>query len=789
MKFTLSWLKEHLETSASLEEIVLGMTMAGLEVEEVVDPARRLSAFSAARITAAEKHPNADRLRVCRVETVDGLKEIVCGAPNARAGIGVIYAPLGAFIPGSGITLEARKVRGVVSAGMLCSAAELEIAEDADGIVELAGDVAIGASAAEALGLEAVIDFEATPNRPDWLGVAGIARDLAAAGLGRFRDQPAPTTAGAFAIPIEIRLASTELCPAFAGRFIRCLRNGPSPEWLQKQLRAVGLRSINALVDITNFLTLDRARPLHVYDAAKLSGGFIEVRAGRTGERLAALDGKTYEIEESMCIIADGSGAIGLGGVMGGASTGCSEATTEVFIESAWFDPIATARTGRTTGIVSDAQYRFARGVDPGSLEDGIERASALILRICGGEPSKAAMAGTRPPPLPPITFDSDLVARLAGLSVPEERIEEIFSELGFAKRGRTFAPPSWRRDVFGPAGLVEEVARIVGYSAIPSTRLPDQPRASGALGPEAARRRRARRALAAQGYLEAVTWSFISKEAASAFGGGGLELENPLSPDLAVLRPSVLPGLIAAAGRNQRRGLKAVALFEIGPVFEGEAPEDQKNAIAAVLAPGSERRWDRGAGEDLFTLKGDLEALLEEIGAPLASLRIEPEFEESWRRPGRGAALMLGRVALAHFGEVHPAIVEDLEAQAPLFAFEVRLEALPEARRKGAKTRPALKLSPFMPLSRDFAFVVEEGIAAGDLVRAAKSVDRELIAAAHVFDVWRGEGLAEGFKSVALEIVIQPTRASLAEAEIEALGERITAAVRQATGAKLRGA
>jgi len=791
MKFTLSWLKEHLETDASVAEVVDAMTMAGLEVEHVEDPAARLAAFTVAKVVEEVQHPNADRLRVCQVETVDGLKEIVCGAPNARAGLTTIYAPIGTYVPGSGITLEPRAVRGVVSNGMLCSAAELETAEESDGILELA-DLPVGTPAAQALALEAVIDFEVTPNRPDWLGVAGIARDLAAAGVGALKDLSIAPVPGAFPQPIAIRLPAPEACPAFAGRLIRGLKNGPSPAWLQQKLKAVGLRPINALVDVTNLITYDRARPLHVYDATLITGGFLEARLGREGESVAALDGKTYAVTPDMCVIADGSGAIGLGGVMGGSSTGCSEATTEVFIESAWFDPIRTAQTGRDTGIASDAQYRFARGVDPESLVPGIELATRLILDLCGGEASEVTLAGATPPPPPPIAFDPAYVRRLSGLDVGDGRSFEILTALGFTRDGGQIQPPSWRRDVEGKADLVEEVARIVGYGALPDEPLPQMARPiGGVLTPRQSRIRAARRALAAAGYQEALTWSFTARETAELFGGGAeqLVLQNPIAADLDCMRPSILPGLIEAAGRNARRGFADCALFEIGPVFAGDEPADQRTAITAILAPHGARRWDGGKGDDLFTLKADLMGLLEELGAPTASLQTVQEGAPPWWRPGRYARLQLGpKAQIASFGEIHPRVLKALDVEGPIFAFEIALEAIPEPKKKAAKTKPALALSPFMPLTRDFAFVVGEETAAADLARAVASADRALIAGARVFDVYQGAGVAEGSKSVAVEVTIQPREATLTDAEIEALSARIVAAVVKATGATLRG-
>jgi len=796
MKFTPSWLREHLDTSATAAEIADAMTMAGLEVEHVADPAAKLAAFSVAKVVEAVQHPNADRLRVCQVDTKDGRKEIVCGAPNARAGLTTVYAPLGTYIPGSGITLEPRAVRGVVSNGMLCSAAELQTAEESEGILELSDDLPVGAPAAQGLGLEAVIDFEVTPNRPDWLGVAGIARDLAAAGVGTLKDLSVKPVKGGFPCPIDIRLDGSDACPAFAGRLIRGVKNGPSPAWLQKRLTSIGLRSISALVDVTNLLAYDRARPLHVYDAAKLSGGFVEARLGREGESVLALDGQTYAASPEICVIADGSGAIGLGGVMGGETTGCSDATTDVFVESAWFDPIRTAQTGRTTGITSDAQYRFARGVDPGFVVDGLELATKLILELCGGEPSEVRVAGQVPAPPAPIAFDPAYVERLSGLSMSNERIFEILTRLGFgiepAGGACKVQPPTWRRDVEGKADLVEEVARIAGYDALPATPLPEIARPTGGvLSPRQARIRTGRRALAALGYEEAVTFSFVGRSVAERFGGGSnaLVLANPISADLDCMRPSILPGLVEAAGRNAKRGFADVALFEIGPIFAGDEPRDQRTAITAILAPHPPRRWDGGKADDLFALKSDLLALLDEIGAPVASLQTAQGQASGWWHPGRSARLQLGpKAVLAEFGALHPGVLKALDVDGPVYGFEIWLEAVPEPKRKAIKTRPELVLSPFMPLTRDFAFVVEAKTAAGDLVRAVQSADKTLIAGARVFDVYAGPGVPEGCKSLAVEVTIQPREATLTDVEIEALSGRIIAAAGKAVGAKLRG-
>jgi phenylalanyl-tRNA synthetase beta chain len=806
MKFTLSWLKEHLDTNATVQEVVDAMTMAGLEVEGVEDPATKLARFTVAKIVEAVQHPNADKLRVCQVDTVDGQLEIVCGAPNARAGLTTIYAPIGAYVPGSGITLEARPVRGVVSNGMLCSGRELEVAEDSEGIVELADSLPVGASAAEAFGLEAVIDFEVTPNRPDWLGVRGVARDLAAAGLGTLKADKTRPVKGSFPCPIEIRVDG-QACRVFAGRLIRGVKNGPSPEWLQRRLASVGLRPINRLVDVTNLVSYDRARPLHVYDRAKLVGDVIEARLGRGrpekgpadepspaehhDEQLIALDGKTYDLTPEMSVIADANGErpIGLGGVMGGESTGCSDETVDVFVESAWFDPIVTAQTGRVTGIVSDAQYRFARGVDPQSCAPGLELATQLILELCGGEASEVRVAGEAPAPPGPIEFDRAYVRKLAGLEAPGHEVDRILATLGFSGGGNQVIPPTWRRDVEGKADLVEEVARIVGYDKLPAEPLPEMARPPGGVLTLRQRRMRdARRMLAARGYCEAVTWSFMRRPWAELFGGGQAELvlANPIASELDTMRPSALPNLIEAAERNARRGFPDAALFEVGPNFRGDEPEDQWTAVTGLLAPHSPKHWAKAGADPLFELKADLMALLDELGAP--QLQIVQGQASPWWHPGRSARLQLGpKNLIAEFGELHPRILKGLDADGPMLGFEVNLEAIPEPKRRGLKTKSALELSPLMPLTRDFAFVVDAATPAAELARPIAGVDKQLIDDVRVFDVYAGAGVPEGQKSVAVEVLIQPREKTLTDAEIEGLSQRIVKAAEKAVGAKLR--
>ena len=812
MKFTLSWLKDHLETTASAAGVAEAMTMAGLEVEHVADPTVALAPFTVAKIVSAERHPNADRLQVCQVETIDGMKEIVCGAPNARAGLTTIYAPIGAWVPGLGVTLVEKPVRGVVSNGMLCSASELQLADESDGIQELPPEIPVGTPVAKLFGAEPVIDFEVTPNRPDWLGVAGIARDLAAAGVGTLKHFDIAVVRGAYPCPISVRLDAPEMCPVFAGRVIRGVSNGPSPAWLQTRLQAIGLRSINRLVDVTNLIAYDRARPLHVYDVGKLVGTEIVVRAGQvsagsehiaagTPEQLIALDGKTYGVDPTMCVIADAMGErpIGLGGVMGGESTGCSDETTDVFLESAWFDPLVTAQTGRSLTINSDAQYRFARGVDPVSVTPGLELATRLILDLCGGEPSEIVFVGEPPASPAPFAFDPAYVKQLSGMDLSEDRIGTILGQLGFlvqaAPAGAAgpwiVTPPSWRRDVGGKADLVEEVTRIHGFQHLPATPLPDQGAPSkGVLNPRQTRVRIARRALAALGYSEAVTWSFTRRDIATLFGGGDerLIVDNPIASDLDCMRPSVLPNLIQAAARNAARGHADVALFEIGPIYLGDRPTDQRTVISGLVSARAARHW-AGSGEDaLFGLKGDLMSVLEAIGAPVGSLQLAQGSNRDWWHPGRSARLQLGpKTVIAEFGALHPRVLKGLDADGPLLAFEIVLDAVPEPKSKPTKARGNADLPNLMPLTRDFAFVVAEDRAAGDLVRAVQGADKALITDVRVFDVYRGPGVDEGSKSVALEVVVQPREATLTDADIEALSTRIVTAAEK-TGARLRG-
>jgi phenylalanyl-tRNA synthetase beta chain len=802
MKFTHAWLKEHLDTKASVEKIADTLTRIGLEVESVFDPAIALKPFIVAKIVKCEKHPNADKLSVCEVDTGTERLQVVCGAPNAHAGMKGVFAPVGSTIPGSGFTLTKAKIRGVESNGMLLSERELELSDEHTGIIELDPNAKIGSPAAAALGLDdAVFDVAITPNRPDCLGVRGIARDLAAAGLGKFKKDTLKPVKGRFPSPIPIELdfdaGSANACPIFAGRLVRGVKNAPSPDWLQCRLKAIGLRPINALADITNLITYDRGRPLHVYDADKLTGA-IRARLGRKGEKFLALDGKTYEVDGDMCVIADDRAVLGLGGVIGGEDTGCTEAITNVLIESAWFDPKRTARTGRRLGIQSDARYRFERGVDPDFVVPGLELATQLVLDLCGGEPGKIVVAGKPPKANRPFKFDLSQVKRLSGLNLDHRDIKHLLAALGIALdgKGKTLkaSPPSWRPDIAGPADLVEEVVRLVGVVKVPATPMS---RAAGVAQPvltEAQKRQRlTRRVLAARGLVEAVTWSFIPPDQAKLFGGGlaELTLSNPISTEMAVMRPSLLPGLIVAAQRNRDRGFTDGALFELGQAYRGAKPEDQFTAASGVrfgrsALAGSGRHWSGEAPDaDVFAAKADAVAALSALGVDQGTLTVTSEAP-AWFHPGRSGALKLGpKTLLGVFGELHPDLLATLGVDAPISAFELYLDALP-AKHKGAGK--ALDASDLQPVRRDFAFLLDRDVPAGDVGRAAASADRVLIAEIRVFDVFTGQGVPEGKKSLAIEVTLQPRDKTLTDAEIEAVTAKIVAAVQKATGGDLRG-
>ena len=801
MKFTLPWLKEHLDTDASLSEIVDKLTMIGLEVERVEDKAALLKPFVIASVISAEKHPNADRLRVCMVDTGDGKPiQVVCGAPNARTGMKGVFSAPGAFIPGKNVTLAVGTIRGVESRGMLMSEAELQLSESHDGIIDLPADAPVGKSYADyaALG-DPVIEINLTPNRPDCTGVNGIARDLGATSIGAFKDRTVKAVKGTFPCPVKVTIDAAPLCPAFGLRLVKGVKNRPSPDWLQKRLTAIGLRPINALVDITNFITYDRGRPLHVFDAKKVRGNLV-VRRAQNGETLLALDGKTYTLDQGMCVIADEKGVESLAGIMGGEESGCDAGTTDVLIESALWDPPNIAQTGRKLGINSDARYRFERGVDPAFMLPGLELATQMVIELCGGTPSEIVVAGDPAPKEKVVDFPMSELPRLTGLKLPLADARRVLEKLGFFAVGQgdkvKVAVPSWRPDVEGKADIVEEIVRIVGVDRVPSTPFPRGEHARKAvLTPIQNRTRKAKRALAARGMTEAVTWSFVSKREAELFGGGAatLALANPIAAELSDMRPSLIPGLVMAAQRNADRGSGDVALFEVGQIFKGDRPDDQSIAAAGLrralaAASGTGRHWSGSKAADAFDAKGDAYAVLAAAGAPMQALQVVPGGP-AWFHPGRSGTIQIGpQNILGHFGELHPRAVETLKAEGPFAGFEVILEKIPEPKAKATRAKPVLELSPFQPVERDFAFVVERSVKAADIVRTAQGVDKKLITGVSVFDVYEGKGIEPGKKSIAIAVTMQPREKTMTDAEIDALGQRIVAEVAKKTGGVLRG-
>ncbi|MBX6322373.1 MAG: phenylalanine--tRNA ligase subunit beta [Rhodospirillaceae bacterium] len=796
MKFTLSWLKDHLETEADAAAVAERLTALGLEVEAVVDRGAALKDFIVGHVREARPHPNADRLRVCIVDTGRETVQVVCGAPNARTGMKGVFAPAGSHIPGTGVDLKAGVIRGEASNGMLLSMRELGLGEDHAGIVELLEDAPTGAPAAAALGLDdPVIDVAVTPDRADCLGVRGIARDLAAAGLGRLKPVDLSPVPGGFDSPVRWLRdlgAHPEACHFVAGRYFRNVTNGESPRWLRDRLTAVGLRPISALVDITNYVTYDLGRPLHVFDADRLAGD-LTMRFARDGETIAALDGRTYALDGSMTVIADDRGPQGIGGIMGGEASGCTAETRNVFLEVALFDPVRTAQTGRRLGIESDARYRFERGLDPASAVWGPEVAARLILRLCGGEASHVVSAGTLPAWERRLVLRPDRVRTLGGIDLPAEQSRAILERLGFAAEldanEIVVQVPSWRADVEGEADLVEEVVRVHGYDHIEPVSMP---RASAlpqtAVTPGARRAGLAKRTLAGRGLLEAVTYSFMPAALARLFGGDGLALANPISAELDTMRPSILPNLLVAAARNAARGHPDVGLFEVGPQYADDTPAGQLLVATGVRAGNAgPRHWqERQRPVDPFDAKADAQAVLAACGAPVENLQVTADAP-AWYHPGRSGALRLGGAVLAWFGELHPRVLEAVELRGPAVGFEVFLDRVPQPRARAGAARPPFKAPPFQPVRRDFAFVVEADVPAERLVRAARGADKALIAAVSVFDVFTGPAIGEGRKSLALEVTLQPTERTLTDAEIEAVAGRIVAAVAKATGATLR--
>ncbi len=799
MKFTLSWLKDHLDTDASVEEICETLTDLGLEVEGVEDRGAKLRDFTIGYVKSAEKHPDADRLNVCQVETDEGVMQIICGAPNARAGITVVVAKPGVYVPGIDTTIGVGKIRGVESFGMMASEREMELSEEHDGIIELASGE-VGQSFVDWLAVndpakvDPVIEIAITPNRPDALGVRGIARDLAARGLGTLKARDCVPVEGTFACPVSVTIDedTLEQCPVFYGRVIRGVKNGPSPVWLQDALRAIGLRPISFLVDVTNFFTYDRNRPLHVFDVDKIAGNTLRVHRAVGGETFMALDDKEYTFAEGMTLISDAKSVESIGGVMGGLASGCTAETTNVFIEAAYFDPVRTAYTGRALKINSDARYRFERGIDPAWTPEGIEHATRMILDHAGGEASEVVIAGAVPDTRRAYKLDTDRVQSLVGMSIPAETQRATLEALGFTLEGDMARVPSWRPDVQGSADLVEEVARIASLTkleGVPLPRLTDGvPRPI--LSPAQRREGAARRACAALGYNECVTYSFIDQASAALFGGGtdATMLENPISSDMSHMRPALLPGLLAAAARNQARGFADMALFEVGPAFSGGEPGEQNMLVSGLLIGRTGPKDVHGASRpvDVFDVKADAEAILAAIGAP-AKVQILRDAGDEWH-PGRHGKICLGpKKVLCIFGEVHPKILTAMDVKGPAMAFTIWPAEVPLPRKTGA-TRPALKISDLQAVERDFAFVVDADVEALTLVNAAMGADKALIADVRVFDEFVGGSLGEGKKSLAITVRLQPEGQTLKDKDIEAVGAKVIEKVSKATGAVLRG-
>ena len=798
MKFTLSWLKSHLETTSTLDEILYALTDLGLEVEGVVNPAAALQGFTIGRVASAVPHPGADKLRVCQVDLPGGLTQIVCGAPNARAGITVVVASPGTYVPGIDITIGVGTIRGVDSHGMMCSARELQLGEDHDGIIELpSGEV--GQSFADWLAandperVDPVIEIAITPNRPDALGVRGIARDLAARGLGVLTELTPVSVNSTYVSDLQVGIAADtrDGCPVFAGRLIKGVTNGPSPDWLQTLLRAIGLRPISFLVDMTNYFTYDLNRPLHVFDADKVQGN-LRVHRAKGGEVLTALDGKTYTLAAGMIAISDLSGVQSLAGIIGGIATGVSADTVNVFVESACWDPVQTALTGRALKINSDARYRFERGIDPAFTLAGLDRAVQMILGHAGGQASDLVIAGAVPTTTRAYRLDTDRVQSLVGMQIPAATQRQTLQALGFTLDGDMATAPSWRPDVQGEADLVEEVARIASL-----TRLVGQPLARAKPGVpkpvltiSQTRAIAARRTCAALGYNECVSYSFIDKAAASLFGGGtdATMLDNPISADLSHMRPALLPGLLRAAARNQARGFMDLALFEVGHAFHGGEPGEQHLQVTGLLIGRTGPKDPHGTSRpvDLFDAKADAEAVLAAIGAPAKVQTLRGAA--GWWHPGRHGMICLGpKKVLGVFGDLHPRVLREMDIKGPAVAFVLWPEAVPVPKSR-TPTRPALVVQDLQPVDRDFAFVVGSQVEALTLVTAAYGADKALVADVRVFDAFSGGSLAEGQKSLAITVRLQPVGATLKDAEIEAVSAKIVDKVTKATGGVLRG-
>lgn len=803
MKFTLNWLKEYLDTNATLDEIAATLTNIGLEVEEIEDPAAKYAPFKSAHVISAEKHPDADRLKVCKVDTGDGIVQVVCGAPNAKTGMKGVFAPAGSYVPGTDLLLKKGKIRGQDSNGMLVSEREMGLSDEHDGIIELPEDTEIGVPFSDLYNMnDVIIEIGLTPNRADCAGIYGIARDLAAAGLGTLKPIDVPAIDEKFPSSVNVHFDfpkdAQDACPHFTGRLIKGVKNGPSPAWLQQKLKAIGLRPISTLVDITNLMTIGYNRPLHVYDADKLKGD-ITVRLAKSGESFDALNDKSYTLEDQMTAITDESGLLGLGGIVGGTSTGVEEDTVNVFVESAYFDPVRIARTGRDLQVSSDARYRFERGVDPAFTKVGLDVACHLIQELCGGDISNLVETGAAPIEEKEISLPLDKTEKLIGIDVQEDIQSDILTSLGFdvQKKGNNLITkvPSWRVDIFYPECLVEEIIRIYGLDKVGALsvkgtefKTPDEPRTRTLA-------RQARTGLISKGFDECVTWSFMPKDMATLFGANDnltptLTLSNPISSDLDQMRPSILANLIMAARENGNKGFENNALFEVGPVFRSSDPDGEISSCTFIrTGKQNDKHWSSAeahADVDFYKMKSDVQAILQACGAP-ETLQITRDAPDYFH-PGRSACLRLGKNVLATFGELHPMVLEELDIDVPVVGAEIMLENIPAARHKNSAAKPLLKMSAFQPVKRDFAFILDEGVEVENIIRAARSSEKQMITDVNIFDVYQGKGVEDGKKSIAMSVTFQPFERTLTDSEIEGLSQKIINTIQQKTGGVLRG-
>jgi phenylalanyl-tRNA synthetase beta chain len=798
MKFTLSWLKDHLEIDDTVTVDMLSekLTMIGLEIEEIQNAAAELTPFTVAEIKTVEKHPDADKLNLLSVDTGSETLQIVCGAPNCYAGMKGVLAREGMVIPVYGEKLKKSKIRGIESQGMMCSERELKLGEDHSGIIDLPKDAKVGTAATDYLKVDPVFEIAITPNRQECLGVRGIARDLAAAGIGKFKDVQIEPIKGTFKSPIDVKIEDSDACPQYAARYIKGVKNCESPEWLKNRLTAIGLRPINALVDITNYINYDRARPLHVFDADKLTGD-ITVRLAKQGEKFIALDEKEYELEDTMLGICDDAGIQAVGGVMGGINSGSGDDTVNVVVESAMFNPISIAQTGRKLQLESDSRYRFERGVDPAITELGAEMATKMILDICGGEPAELVVAGKQPDTTREITMRPERVKQLCGIEISKEDITKTLTALGFEVKDTgntlTVVPPTWRCDVEGEHDLVEEAVRIYGYDNIPAVSVTrGENLVKQALPGNQRKNVAVRRALAARSMYETITWSFTNSKDAKLFRTADkktIRLANPISSDLDEMRPSLLVNLIQAASKNIARGYTNLALFEVGAEFFGKTPKEQQTVATGIrTGQTGERNWSQAPRSiDVFDAKADAIAALAAADAPAMNLQVTADAP-SYYHPGKSGALRLGKNVLAYFGEIHPRVLKAMGLKETVVAFETYLEAIPAKKgKKQTKTKALLRPSQFQAVARDFAFIVDKDVKADDVLKSAKSADKELITDAIMFDVYEGKNMAEGKKSLAIQITIQPTEKTLSDKEIELIGNKVVQAVSKRTGGELR--